>query len=227
MIFGGVSQRGIRHQNQDAFIVKKIKGGHILTISDGVGQFEDSGFGSRRICDVTATRSHALGANATVSDMPKFLEACHREWTRNSLSLDPDKYCATVLTVCVSGDRAAAARLGDGFLCVYTDAGVFCAEDLKLDKYANQTDALSSKYNPLLPEFLNFKFKKFYGAVACTDGVNIDPNATRAFAEDFIKNYAGASAKEINADISDWLPRMSFSDDATIAYLISKGNVNE
>ena len=134
------------------------------------------------------------------------------------------KQCyATLLVAVIRKNKISAARLGDGFLAVYTDGKVTCLYDKKENYFANETDCLKEKLDREKVEIVEIEYSEFQGAVSCTDGVEIgtmQEDDISNFTREFVDEYSNQDRDEVIAEIETWLKDWPGMDDKTLAFVM-------
>lgn len=224
MISGGISIMGSYHDvNQDSYLSKQYKDGYIMVVSDGMGSKSLSHFGSKCICesvyDVVSNYTFDLDAIS----FKDIIYACHEEWKKRLSDYDIKQCYATLLVVVIRENKISAARLGDGFLAIYTDGKVTCLYDKKENYFANETDCLKEELDREKIEIVEVEYAKFQGAVSCTDGVEIGimhEEEISNFTQEFVDEYSNRDKDEIIAEIESWLIDWPGIDDKTLAFVM-------
>ena len=176
MICGGVSLQGSYHDiNQDNFAAEKFDGGYVLVVSDGLGSRMNSQTGSRMVCKSVLQAVNAENSKEILDDCQKFIETIHKNWLSSLGDYCVEQCYATVLCCIVTSEKIIALRLGDGFLAYVTAAGPKVLFDAKEEYFANQTDCMMEELNLQYWEYTEDSADGFIGAIACTDGLEIDP----------------------------------------------------
>ena len=235
MVYGGVSIQGKYHGvNQDSWLCREYgENACIMVVSDGLGSKKYSGQGSEAICESVFEVISTLKIDMNMVSFRDIIAMCHQRWKRKLTDLDYDirQCCATMLVLVVTGDRVKAARLGDGFVAVCTENGIRVLFDEKEDCFANETDCLREELDREKIKILDEPFETFYGAIACTDGIEIgdmQEKVLKNFTRDFLVEYALNTADEIREDVSSWVGEWPGHDDKTLAFLINgNGDIPE
>ncbi len=224
MLSGGVSIQGTYHElNQDNYYSGEFKNGHVLIVSDGLGSKRDSQVGSKMVCESVLSVLDRVDINVLMQSKDLLLTALHEKWLSCLKNYNIYDCYATVLFCIITADKVIAARLGDGFLALLMNEESIVLFDRKEEYFANETDCLTEKLDLKNWEFLEIKNSNFIGAIACTDGVGIDPigeNVYKSFSREFIIEYVGKEPSEISKSIIEWLSVWPGSDDKTIAFLL-------
>lgn len=221
MQYGGLSLQGTYHdKNQDSFLSCCFDNGYILAVSDGLGSKKNSKIGSQCLCESVL---ELVQTNIKFDDAKEYLEKLHSIWCKK---LSNEKifecYCTALICV-VTSDKIFVARLGDGFVALITDSECVALFDKKEEYFANETDCMLEDFYFEQWEYKIMENSGFKGAIACTDGVGINPNTEDGyvdFTHDFIEGYIGGSAEDTNKDIFAWLSEWPGNDDKTIGYII-------
>jgi len=221
MQYGGFSLQGTYHDtNQDSFLSCCFDNGYILAVSDGLGSKENSKKGSQCLCE---SALELVLSNINFDNTKIYLEELHSIWCKK-LSDEKISECYCTALICVvTSNKILVARLGDGFVALITDSDNIALFDRKEEYFANETDCMLENFYSEQWECKIIENCGFKGAIACTDGVGINPNTEDgyiAFTRDFIEGYIGGTADATNEDISAWLSEWPGNDDKTIGYII-------
>ena len=209
MKFGGVSLKGKHAVNQDSFSARKVHGGYVVAVSDGLGSRPRSQAGSAALCQVACEVADEYSCN--IND-ENFLCTVHERWlkilAKNNLLVDDCN--ATALIAVVGAENIWAYRLGDGFICIAADAEVVTLFDDKEEEFINATECLRTEFNFGKWECRQVTYKNFLGLVAATDGITfeLDGKILGDFIKDFCANYSALELGEILADLKSWLPTL-------------------
>ena len=228
MISGGVSIIGNYHGvNQDYFISKPYKDGHIIVVSDGIGSKSLSHLGSKYICESVYDVISNYAFDLSVISFKDIIYMCHEEWKKRLVDYDLKECYATLLIVLISENFIKAARLGDGFLTIYADDKVSFLYDKKENYFANETDCLKEVLDRDNIEILEMNYLKFQGALVCTDGIEIgrmqEYDLTN-FTKEFVDEYSNKSQEEVITEIEPWLVDWPGIDDKTLAFVMEGEN---
>lgn len=226
MIYGGISLKGSYHEiNQDSFATLPYDGGWVLVVSDGMGSKALSQYGSKAVCEAVRVVLNREKGHPKISDFKGFLFRCYDEWRMLIKDFEISQCYATMLITIVTENDIKAARLGDGFIGIYTDMGTRCLYDKKEDYFANETDCLDENFRWDKLEIYECEYKEFFGVIACTDGIEIgtmQEAALKSFTAEFTDKYRLLTVSEINEDIKKWLSDWPGSDDKTLAYIMKE-----
>lgn len=224
MINGGISLKGSYHEvNQDYYISKAFDNGYIMVVSDGMGSKKMSQYGSKTICKTIYDMISKKQVNLELLSFKDVLYLCHEEWKNRLISYDLSQCYATMLVVVISENKIRAARLGDGFIGVYTNEGVKCLFDKKEDHFANETDCLCECFIREKLEIAEIEFDSLFGILACTDGIEIGnmlENELINFTRDFVDEYRKCTKEQVVEEVESWLMDWPGGDDKTIAFLM-------
>lgn len=224
MISGGISIIGSYHDvNQDSYLSKPYKDGYIMVVSDGMGSKSLSHFGSKCICESVYDVVSNYTFDLDVISFKDIIYACHEEWKKRLSNYEIKQCYATLLVAVIRKNKISAARLGDGFLAVYTDGKVTCLYDKKENYFANETDCLKEKLNREKVEIVEIEYSEFQGAVSCTDGVEIgtmQEDDISNFTREFVDEYSNQDRDEVIAEIETWLKDWPGMDDKTLAFVM-------
>lgn len=224
MISGGISIMGSYHDvNQDSYLCKPYKDGYIMVVSDGMGSKSLSHFGSKCICESVYDVVSNYTFDLDVISFKDIIYACHEEWKKRLSNYEIKQCYATLLVAVIRKNKISAARLGDGFLAVYTDGKVTCLYDKKENYFANETDCLKEKLDREKVEIVEIEYSEFQGAVSCTDGVEIgtmQEDDISNFTREFVDEYSNQDRDEVIAEIETWLKDWPGMDDKTLAFVI-------
>lgn len=224
MISGGISIIGSYHDvNQDSYLSKPYKDGYIMVVSDGMGSKSLSHFGSKCICESVYDVVSNYTFDLDVISFKDIIYACHEEWKKRLSNYEIKQCYATLLVAVIRKNKISAARLGDGFLAVYTDGKVTCLYDKKENYFANETDCLKEKLDREKVEIVEIEYSEFQGAVSCTDGVEIgtmQEDDISNFTREFVDEYSNQDRDEVIAEIETWLKDWPGMDDKTLAFVI-------
>ena len=197
MISGGISIMGSYHDvNQDSYLCKPYKDGYVMVVSDGMGSKSLSHFGSKCICESVYDVVSNYTFDLDVISFKDIIYVCYDEWKKRLSDYEIKQCYATLLVAVIRKNKISAARLGDGFLAVYTDGKVTCLYDKKENYFANETDCLKEELDREKVEIVEIEYSEFQGAVSCTDGVEIGTmqeedisNFTREFVDEYSNQY--------------------------------------
>lgn len=224
MISGGISIMGSYHDvNQDSYLSKPYKDGYIMVVSDGMGSKSLSHFGSKCICESVYDVVSNYTFDLDVISFKDIIYACHEEWKKRLSNYEIKQCYATLLVAVIRKNKISAARLGDGFLAVYTDGKVTCLYDKKENYFANETDCLKEELDREKVEIVEIEYSEFQGAVSCTDGVEIgtmQEDDISNFTREFVDEYSNQDRDEVIAEIETWLKDWPGMDDKTLAFVI-------
>lgn len=224
MIFGGISILGGYHEiNQDFYLCKEYKDGYILVVSDGMGSLSLSHYGSKAICGSVYDVISNYAFDVDKISFKDVLYACHEEWKRRLTDFDLKQCYATMLVAVIRKNSIRAARLGDGFLAIYTDDRVCCLYDRKDSYFANETDSLKEAFEGDKIEIIEIEYEKFQGVLACTDGVEIgtmQEAELKNFTQEFVDEYSKREQQEVVTEIVSWLKDWPGMDDKTLAFVM-------
>ncbi len=224
MISGGISIIGSYHDvNQDSYLSKPYKDGYIMVVSDGMGSKSLSHFGSKCICESVYDVVSNYTFDLDVISFKDIIYACHEEWKKRLSNYEIKQCYATLLVAVIRKNKISAARLGDGFLAVYTDGKVTCLYDKKENYFANETDCLKEKLDREKVEIVEIEYSEFQGAVSCTDGVEIgtmQEDDISNFTREFVDEYSNQDRDEVIAEIETWLKDWPGMDDKTLAFVM-------
>lgn len=224
MISGGISIMGSYHDvNQDSYLCKPYKDGYIMVVSDGMGSKSLSHFGSKCICESVYDVVSNYTFDLDVISFKDIIYACHEEWKKRLSNYEIKQCYATLLVAVIRKNKISAARLGDGFLAVYTDGKVTCLYDKKENYFANETDCLKEELDREKVEIVEIEYSEFQGAVSCTDGVEIgtmQEEDISNFTREFVDEYSNQDRDEVIAEIETWLKDWPGMDDKTLAFVI-------
>lgn len=226
MRIGGHSVCGSYHdKDQDCFIAERTEKGWLIAVSDGVGSCEFSEIGSRAAC--RSIRELITEYGGIPQDTEGFFAELHERWLSNITSL-PEKHdvsdCYATLLFCyLEGNRAFAARLGDGYIALRAGDSCLVLFDDKSDHLLNETDSLYEEHTPSAWEVVDVELDQLTIAIVCTDGLTVYPyeQATiNQLLDDLVAEYSSASQQDIINDIIRWLPEWMSNDDKTIAFMM-------
>lgn len=224
MISGGISIIGSYHDvNQDSYLCKPYKDGYIMVVSDGMGSKSLSHFGSKCICESVYDVVSNYTFDLDVISFKDIIYACHEEWKKRLSNYEIKQCYATLLVAVIRKNKISAARLGDGFLAVYTDGKVTCLYDKKENYFANETDCLKEELDREKVEIVEIEYSEFQGAVSCTDGVEIgtmQEDDISNFTREFVDEYSNQDRDEVIAEIETWLKDWPGMDDKTLAFVM-------
>ena len=224
MISGGITIMGSYHDvNQDSYLSKPYKDGYIMVVSDGMGSKSLSHFGSKCLCESVYNVVSNYAFDLDVISFKDIIYACHEEWKKRLSDYDIKQCYATLLVVVIRENKISAARLGDGFLAIYTDGKVTCLYDKKENYFANETDCLKEELDREKIETVEVEYSEFQGAVSCTDGVEIGTMQEEdilSFTQEFVDEYSNRDKDEVIAEIESWLKDWPGMDDKTLAFVM-------
>lgn len=225
MKYGGLSLTGSYHpHNQDNYAARKVKGGYVLAVSDGLGSKKHSQAGSAALCAAACDVAEAIECNVMKED--EFIREVHTLWitTLREYHLEINSCCATALIGIVSGKKLWLFRLGDGFIGAVFDDNCLVLFDDKKDRFANETECLGDTANVGRWEVKQVEYGLFRGIVAGTDGLALpnDETQLKKFTVDFCVNYQPMNISTTLVDIGRWLPKCKGIDDRTIAFVIKE-----
>lgn len=220
---GGITLKGKHAYNQDSFSARKVCGGYVVAVSDGLGSRARSQAGSAALCEAACFVADEFSCDIVDE---KFLSAVHERWlkilTENNLSIDDCN--ATALIAVLGAEEIFAFRLGDGFICIFADGKTFSLFDAKEDDFVNATECLRTYFDFRKWECRRVPNKNFFGLVAATDGVTfaLDEKILGDFVKDFCATYSSLDLGEIISDLNSWLPTLFGIDDKTLAFLLKE-----
>ena len=224
MISGGISIMGSYHDvNQDSYLCKPYKDGYIMVVSDGMGSKSLSHFGSKCICESVYDVVSNYTFDLDVISFKDIIYVCYDEWKKRLSDYEIKQCYATLLVAVIRKNKISAARLGDGFLAVYTDGKVTCLYDKKENYFANETDCLKEELDREKVEIVEIEYSEFQGAVSCTDGVEIgtmQEDDISNFTREFVDEYSNQYRDEVIAEIETWLKDWPGMDDKTLAFVM-------
>lgn len=224
MISGGISIMGNYHDvNQDSFISKPYKDGYIVVVSDGMGSKSLSHFGSKCICESIYDVVSNYAFDLDMISFKDIIYACHEEWKKRLSDYDLKQCYATLLVAVVREHQVKAARLGDGFLAIYSDGKVSCLYDKKENYFANETDCLKEVLDREKIEIIELDYSEFQGVILCTDGVEIGTMQEIDlinFTQEFVDEYSNWNKEELIVEIATWLKDWPGMDDKTLAFVM-------
>lgn len=222
----GVSLKGNHAVNQDSYSARKVRGGYVVAVSDGLGSRPHSQAGSAAFCEVACLTADEF--SCAIDDDENFLRIIHERWlntlTKNNLSVEDCN--ATALIAVVGAKNIWAFRLGDGFICIATDDKVVTLFDDKENAFINETECLRKEFDLGSWERRRVSCKNFLGLIAATDGITFKLNEEILgdFVKDFCANYSALELGEILADLKSWLPTLFGVDDKTLAFLLKEAS---
>ena len=222
MVGGGFTIQGSYHdKNQDSYWVGAVSGGYIVALSDGLGSCKYSEIGSQTFCEVVRELADSL--NCQIHDTDVFLKQVEEDWKisiRHKLYKIEDCH-ATALFAVIGNKDTWFFRLGDGVLGVKFDKGATVLCDLKEDGYLNITDCLG--ISSMSWEKYRVPTANLQGIFICSDGVTDDNDKDNLIdlIEGIYTEYGNQSKKEIEEDLSLWVPTMKSRDDKTVAFLFN------
>lgn len=224
MISGGISIKGSYHDvNQDSYLCKPYKDGYVMVVSDGMGSKSLSHFGSKCICESVYDVVSNYTFDLDVISFKDIIYVCYDEWKKRLSDYEIKQCYATLLVAVIRKNKISAARLGDGFLAVYTDGKVTCLYDKKENYFANETDCLKEELDREKVEIVEIEYSEFQGAVSCTDGVEIgtmQEEDISNFTREFVDEYSNQYRDEVIAEIETWLKDWPGMDDKTLAFVM-------
>jgi len=224
MISGGISIMGSYHDvNQDSYLCKPYKDGYVMVVSDGMGSKSLSHFGSKCICESVYDVVSNYTFDLDVISFKDIIYVCYDEWKKRLSDYEIKQCYATLLVAVIRKNKISAARLGDGFLAVYTDGKVTCLYDKKENYFANETDCLKEELDREKVEIVEIEYSEFQGAVSCTDGVEIgtmQEEDISNFTREFVDEYSNQYRDEVIAEIETWLKDWPGMDDKTLAFVM-------
>lgn len=223
-MYGGISLKGRYHDiNQDCYVCSPYRDGYVLVVSDGMGSKRLSQYGSKAICESVYEIINKKTLDPEMMSFKNILLQCHEEWLKRLKDYDISQCYATMLVVVVTHKKVFAGRLGDGFIGIYTNNGIKCLFDSKEDYFTNETDCLTEFFDKDKLEVYECEYEEFFGAVACTDGIEIgtmQESELMSFTKEFVEEYRRLDISSIKDDISNWLSDWSGNDDKSIAFIL-------
>ncbi len=229
----GVSIQGSYHSiNQDSFLVLSYGDGWCCIVSDGLGSKKLSQYGSKQICETIYNVLKQKSCPLKDLDLKEFFRLIHKDW-KSSLykqGYHIEDCSCTVLVCIVEGNYYKLARLGDGVASVYTDKGVRSIFDNKSEYYLNETVSLSEILSITEIESIEGSFQDFYGAILCTDGVEIAPlveDTIDIFTKELIWESVAELRESFFSKVRFWVENWHGNDDKTLAYMINKEYIYE
>ncbi len=229
----GVSTQGSYHCiNQDSFLVLPYGDGWIAVVSDGMGSKKLSHYGSKQICQSLYNIVSNKHCQLREMRMEDILLGAHVHWKQSikEAGYRIENCGATVLACIVEGNHMKLARYGDGLISVYLDRKVLSFFDDKSVYYLNETMGLGD--NLFIKDIvtLELDFTEFYGAILCTDGIEINPmseSTIEVFTKEIIWECVGETARGFHGKVKSWIEKWIGSDDKTLAYLVNKEYMDE
>lgn len=227
MISGGFSFQGSYHnKNQDRFLSKKVAGGYIICVSDGLGSCSSSEFGSAAFCQVLEEQAEKY--HCQIRDEKTFLQELHESWILQleSMKLNIANCYATALFCIINNKRLYAFRLGDGFIGLKVDGIIHVLFDMKEELFANETNCMYEKFELEQWQKFSINVSRVDGVIICSDGVSFcetDIEILTQFVAEFVNEYESKTKDKIDQEISVWLKSWKSNDDKTLAYLIEDG----
>ena len=224
MIAGGISIMGSYHDvNQDSYLSKPYKDGHIMVVSDGMGSKSLSHIGSKCVCESVYDVVSNYPFGLDVISFKDIIYACYEEWKKRLSDYDIKQCYATLLVVVIRKNNIKAARLGDGFLTIFTDRKVTCLYDKKENYFANETDCLREELDREKIEIVEIEYSDFKGALSCTEGIEIgtmqEEDLTN-FTRELVDEYSNKEQDEVITEIESWLKDWPGIDDKTLAFVM-------
>ncbi|MCM1233237.1 MAG: protein phosphatase 2C domain-containing protein [Ruminococcus flavefaciens] len=194
-----------------------------MVVSDGMGSKSLSHVGSKCICESVYDVVSNYTFDLDVISFKDIIYACHEEWKKRLSDYEIKQCYATLLVAVIRKNKISAARLGDGFLSVYTDGKVTYLYDKKENYFANETDCLKEEFDKEKVEIVEIEYSEFQGAVSCTDGVEIgtmQEEDISDFTREFVDEYSNQDRDEVIAEIESWLKDWPGMDDKTLAFVM-------
>ena len=223
MLGGGISIKGSYHEiNQDYYLSREFDDGYLIVVSDGMGSKKLSHYGSKAICEAVYEVISEYSSDIDKMDFSEILSLSYKEWKKKVEEHGITNCYATLLVVVVTDNKIKAARLGDGFLGIYLNDEVICLFDKKEDYFANETDCLRELFDEDKLEIIELDYDIFYGALCCTDGIELRTEDLQSFSKEFIEWYAQTDEYEIKKHVESWLKQWPGADDKTLAFMIEE-----
>ncbi len=222
MLLNGISIQGTYHsKNQDGFCAKRIENSYVLAVSDGLGSKAYSEVGSKALCDsiceVVEENIHEIDKWS----VQRIVESTHEKWLKKLANYNVVDCYATMLILLILPNRIVGARLGDGFISVWIGNEIKVLFDQKDTYYANETDCLNETITSEKIEYLDIPYRRFRGAILCSDGVGIGDmtfSEIAHFTEDFIEEYCTWNENDLMKEIGGWLAEWTGTDDKTLVF---------
>lgn len=226
MLIDGVTVKGSYHDlNQDSYKLHILDKGFVAVLSDGLGSKSDSHIGSGTVCECTVEVAQGLGADLGEIEPEEFMKRVYQLWIERLDGYDVNQCMATMLVFVIYAGRAFAARLGDGFIGIWSEQELKVLFDKKTEYFANETDCLKGVLDLDKIEIYETEISELYGVVMCSDGVgigNMSEDDLSSFTKEFVEGYCDMKTEEISQHIMSWLSDWPGVDDKTLAYYIAE-----
>lgn len=226
----GSSVTGPLHQqqgipNQDAWIARRYRWGHVLAVCDGLGSKPHSHLGSSAACAAVITAARCFQRHPQAGT-EALLRLIHAHWLLNIAPLTASQCATTCLFAIHTAEKVIVGRLGDGAIAVYRAADEGCTllcED-KQAAFSNLTASLHQAFKPELWQVAVFNPQEVSAVFLCSDGIADDilPTAFTAFIHEMYRQYAALTPRNVVSDLRRWMtawPVPGHSDDKTLAGL--------
>ncbi len=224
MLLNGISIKGSYHnKNQDCYASRNIGNAYIVVVSDGLGSKKLSELGSEALCQSACDILSEFREKIDDMSPELFTRLVHEKWLYKLRGRRVSDCYATMLIFLVLSEKIIAVRLGDGFVAFWADDEVRILFDQKEDYFANETDCLTENLVEEKIQCIEFPYRKFYGAILCSDGVgigNMTENEIKRFTIDFIEEYRAYTEEELIKAIENWLKDWPGADDKTLAFAL-------
>lgn len=226
MICGGVSVIGSYHIiNQDWYSTFSDNTVSVIAVSDGVGSKKHSHIGAEAICRVVVEEAKKCSMEAICSD--DFILNIQKRWQKSIGDHEIESCCCTVMFCIAKDGKVFLAQLGDGIAGIVNNSEVIVFYDDDENHYINETDCLTETINTEKWRMCCVEKSEDFGAVLCTDGIGIFPEAEdvyKQFVKEFVSEYSKMSKTDILDSIRKWVSEWSGYDDKTLAFMIMEGN---
>jgi len=216
--------------NQDSWMARQYKWGHVVVVSDGLGSKPHSDHGSKAACLAVfeAAKSYQNNQQANIADI---LRLIHASWLVKVAPFSASDCSATCLFAMQIGKIITLGRLGDGMITVYGESAEdsFILSDNKQESFSNYTYSLYKEFKLDQWETATIDSSKCKAVMLCTDGISDDllPEKKMFFVEALYSDYTDLVPEERKRDLRRWLndwPVPGHTDDKTIACLLKLGD---
>lgn len=129
--------------NQDAYLVKRLKKGTLLVVSDGMGSHLHSDIGSQSVCK-SVSKAIQLWIEKGCDDIRLLIPILHALWGLEIFPLSKNECGATCLFAYIANNgKLYLGQLGDGAVFFDIGDGTYLLKD-KDDDFTNLTVGINS-----------------------------------------------------------------------------------
>ena len=216
--------------NQDSWMSRQYKWGHVVVVSDGLGSKKHSDYGSKAAClsVIEAAKLYRDSPQAKIEDIFRFI---HANWLVKISPYPPSECSATCLFAIQLADQLLIGRLGDGLIALHFDENdeSVLLEDNKDVTFSNYTNCLADVFDCSEWESLVISSRNCRSILLCTDGIADDllTDQKSNFTREICRHYRLLDRAERSRDLRKCLrtwPVPGHTDDKTLACLHKVSN---